>query len=69
MPVTRDEALIDINEAARLLSVTPESIRRWVGLGYLEAKRLPGGAFRFTRADLEALLEATNDLAKRPEAN
>ena len=53
-----DEALLDINEAARLLSVTPWSLRRWVALGYLKARRLPGGAFRFTKADLEAVLEA-----------
>ena len=45
-------------DAARLLGVTPETVRRWISTGKLPAVRLAGGReYRIFHADLMLLLE------------
>ena len=50
------EKLITPREAAEILNVDPATVRRYVRLGLLPAKRLPSGYIRLRRADVEALL-------------
>jgi excisionase family DNA binding protein len=44
-------------QAAPLLSVTPDSILKWIKSGKLEALRTPGGHHRIARESIEALLK------------
>jgi excisionase family DNA binding protein len=50
------EKLITPREAAEILNVDPATVRRYVRLGLLPAKRLPSGYIRLKRADVEQLL-------------
>lgn len=47
--------LIPIGEAARLLGVSVDTVRRWEGRGYIAAVRTPTGQRRFNRDDVERL--------------
>lgn len=49
---------IRISEAARLLGVHRDTIRRWVAEGKLDAIRLPGGEVRYHREDIVGMLKA-----------
>jgi excisionase family DNA binding protein len=40
-----------------MLSVSTETVLRWVRAGMLPALRLPGGAIRFRQTDLDGWLE------------
>lgn len=53
----RDE-LLTTGQVADLLSVTPQTIRRWCESGHLRAIRLPSGVWRVRRSDIDALLAA-----------
>lgn len=50
-----DERLTTI-EAAAVLGVSPETLRRWAELKRVRHIRLPSGHLRFLRADLDAAL-------------
>ena len=43
-------------EAAKLMSVTPDAVLKWIKSGILEARRTPGGHHRIARKSIEALL-------------
>lgn len=49
------DAYLSITKAARLADVAPGTIRRWIRLGRLPAKRA-GRVFRVGRADLDLFL-------------
>ena len=44
--------LIPIGEAAKLLGVSVDTVRRWEGRGYIAAVRTPTGQRRFDREDV-----------------
>lgn len=44
-------------EAAKVLGVSDETLRRWADDRKIRHTRLPSGQLRFQRADLEAWLE------------
>ena len=44
-------------QAADILSVTPDSILKWIKSGKLEAIRTPGGHYRIPRQNVEILLK------------
>lgn len=44
-------------EAAKLLSVTPDAVLKWIKLGILDARRTPGGHHRIPKKSIEDLLE------------
>lgn len=48
------ERLMGITEAAELLGVHIETVRRWADKGLIPVVRLPSGHRRFRRADLVA---------------
>ena len=54
MPAPTQEHLLTVREAAEILRVTPETVRRRVRAGDLSACRLGRGAIRIRRADLDA---------------
>lgn len=52
------EELLPIGEAARILGVSVETIRRWDKAGQLASSRTLGGQRRFRRSEIEALAGA-----------
>ena len=52
-----DEPLLRTADAATILGVSDETLRRWVGDGKIRHVKLPSGQVRFRRADLAAVLE------------
>ncbi|WP_270483374.1 MerR family transcriptional regulator [Gordonia jacobaea] len=55
---TYSEALIPIGDAARRLSVSVATLRRWERDGRIHAVRTPTGHRRFRLAEVESLLQA-----------
>jgi len=51
------EKMITINEAARILNVQKETVRRYIKNGLLIALTLPGGDYRLREQDLQQLLK------------
>lgn len=54
------EKLLTINEVAEILSVHPETLRRWDNLGKLKAVRVGQGHRRYKRSDIDKLLKTNN---------
>lgn len=48
--------LLTTGQAAKLCSVTPDTVLKWIRKGRLEARRTAGGHFRIERRHLEPLL-------------
>ena len=46
-----EKQIMTVEEAAALLSVTPETVRRWARAGTIPAARV-GGGWRFVREQL-----------------
>jgi excisionase family DNA binding protein len=57
-PVSSDPGWVTLTEAARLLGVSPSTVRRYGDTGMVRTFVTPGGHRRFSRAGLEALLPA-----------
>ena len=60
-----DEDWIGLGEAARLLGVTANTLRRWTDRGHLPSFTTPGGHRRYPRAAIEALLPSPR--SRRPQ--
>jgi excisionase family DNA binding protein len=43
-------------EAAKIMSVTPDAVLKWIKSGILEARRTPGGHHRISRKSIDDLL-------------
>jgi excisionase family DNA binding protein len=64
---TGEPELLDIQQAAALLQVSPASLRRWTNTGQLTAFRIGGRRERrFRRSDLLALLESRPHGPEKP---
>ena len=50
------EELVTVGEAARILKVRRETIRRYIKHGHLRAVTLPGGDYRLREQDIKRLL-------------
>ena len=48
--------LITVEEAAKILKVRRETIRRYIKSGHLQALTLPGGDYRLHERDIQKLL-------------
>jgi excisionase family DNA binding protein len=59
------EEWLGLGETARLLGVTPATLRRWSDRGQISSFTTPGGHRRFPRATVEALLPSSR--ARRPQ--
>jgi excisionase family DNA binding protein len=53
--------LLRVTDAAKMLEVDPSTIRRWIGLGLIEAVKLPSGQYRIRLEDVEKLLRRQSD--------
>jgi len=62
-----NEALLKVEDAALLLKVRRETIRRYIKAGYLKAVTLPGGGYRLYRKDMEQLLTHQKDGSQNAE--
>ena len=49
-------------QAAELMSVTPDSILKWIKSGKLKARRTPGGHYRISRKIIEDIIDASEKL-------
>lgn len=56
---------LSLGEAARLLGVTPNTLRRWTDRGQVASFTTPGGHRRFPRTAIEALLPSPR--TRRPQ--
>ncbi len=54
--MTETHPPLPIGEAARILGVSVETLRRWDADGKITAVRTPNGQRRFHRADVDQLL-------------
>lgn len=54
------EELITVIDAARILKVRQETIRRYIKDGHLSAVTLPGGDYRLRMIDLQNMLRKTD---------
>ncbi len=61
-----NEELLKVEEAARLLKVRRETIRRYIKAGHLKAVALPGGDYRLYEKDVMRLLTCSQ---KKGEPN
>lgn len=55
---SQDPSFLTTGQAAKLCSVTPDTILKWIRKGRLEAARTAGGHFRIERRHLEPLITA-----------
>ncbi|WP_092624498.1 helix-turn-helix domain-containing protein [Jiangella sp. DSM 45060] len=53
-----DEDLIPVGEAASMLGVHPDTLKRWERAGKIASDRTPTGHRRFRRGDVRTLLTA-----------
>lgn len=51
-----NEELVTVEEAAKILKVRRETIRRYIKKGHLKAVTLPGGDYRLRERDIQRLL-------------
>lgn len=51
-----NEELLTVEEAARLLKVRRETIRRYIKAGCLHAVTLPGGDYRLRESDIQKMI-------------
>ncbi len=58
LPIQRSRGgpLLSTGKAARLLSVTPDTVLKWIKSGRLSAVRTAGGHYRVARKDVDRLL-------------
>lgn len=54
-------------EAAKIMSVTPDAVLKWIKSGILEARRTPGGHHRISKKSIEDLLEKNQKIQPSPE--
>jgi len=61
--------LITVEEAARILKVRRETIRRYIKSGHLRALTLPGGDYRLRERDIQKLLRCPIQKEEGPSAD
>ena len=56
-PSTVDDGWLALGQAARLLGVDPDTLRRWADAGRVQSFTTPGGHRRFARQEIDRVLE------------
>ena len=56
--------LVSVTQAAKILKVSDETLRRWEKLGHIVPARTPGGARRYDISHLEEIREAADGQVK-----
>lgn len=62
------EELVTVEEAAKILRVRRETIRRYIKNGHLKALTLPGGDYRLLEKDIRRLLSRPAQTEGGPSA-
>ncbi len=62
--MTPPTTLLTADEVAKEFRLDPETIRRWSRDGSISAIKLPGGQWRYRRADIQAFIDG--DAGKGP---
>jgi excisionase family DNA binding protein len=62
MPTETEPLWLNIGDAARLIGVHVDTLRRYEASGRIAAQRTPSGHRRFKRSDVEALLHRPDQL-------
>jgi len=52
-----DREYLTTFEAAKIMSVTPDAVLKWIKSGILKARRTPGGHHRISKKSIEELFE------------
>ena len=55
------KGLLSTGQAAKLLSVSPDTVLKWVKKGRVFAQKTPGGHHRLRLEDVERLKKASED--------
>lgn len=63
--MNRDEVLMTVSDAARLLGIAANTLRTHANAGRIPCIRSTGGDRMFTRADVEAFRDARHQGARR----
>lgn len=56
-----------ISDAAEILGVSGQTLRRWIKKGYIECITLPSGHRRFDRKEVERVLQENKKTTKGAE--
>jgi excisionase family DNA binding protein len=56
--------MITTGEAARMLRVSPETVRRWIKRGYIHATQMPSGQSRINKQAIVAIQNQLKDQTK-----
>jgi excisionase family DNA binding protein len=64
--VNEEAYTLTVPAVARILDVSPTSVKRWVAQGRLPCLRTPGGHRRFRRSDVDAFAGKNLVAASRP---
>ncbi|MBD3170473.1 MAG: helix-turn-helix domain-containing protein [candidate division Zixibacteria bacterium] len=66
MQETLKRKMVSTGQAAKLCSVTPDTVLKWIKAGKIPASRTAGGHFRINREHLMAIIES-GELIESPE--
>lgn len=58
-PASHEQEWLTLSEASKLLGVHPATLRQWSDEGKVRIFRTPGGHRRFSRPDIERMLQVT----------
>jgi len=58
------DRMFSTGKVARLLSVTPDTVLKWIKSGQLRARRTAGGHYRVAQRDLDSLMAIVS--SRRP---
>jgi len=64
--MNKKSVLLRITEAAQLIGVSDQTLRRWVDKGYISCNRFPGGQRRFKKEDIQILIDKISSGEKFP---
>lgn len=72
MPRTRvvgkdEAALYRLSDAARLLSISPSTLKQWIQKGKIRSVKTPGGHHRISRTEVERLSGMTSAQLRLPD--
>jgi excisionase family DNA binding protein len=63
------EEFVTVKQAAKILNVRRETIRRYIKHGRLKALTLPGGDYRLRERDIQRLLRCPRQKEEGPSAD
>jgi excisionase family DNA binding protein len=64
-----EKQYMTLDQAAKILCVSRQTLTKWIKKGLMPAQQLPGGAYRLTQSDLHECFrqKAAQSLSKPPK--